>query len=165
MVAGEVTEGQTNSTVGPIKWMPPESLRDRIYSEKSDVWSFGVIIWEATTATYPFEGEDLLQVALEVRDSKRTVLTDASSDTLALIPTYLQEIMELCFQRDPRARPTFAELVGQLEAHTPPGYVESTTSRGKSKSSKRLSTHSQLGIHSNSEKRSGVTYSSMPDLV
>jgi len=38
--------GQTDSEVGPIRWMAVESLRERLYSKKSDAWSFGVVAYE-----------------------------------------------------------------------------------------------------------------------
>jgi hypothetical protein len=55
VVGDDEKQGKTNATVGPIKWMPPESLRDRTYSEKSDVWAFGVTMYAVPTqSVLPF---------------------------------------------------------------------------------------------------------------
>lgn len=40
----------------PVRWMPPESLRDGVYSTASDVFSYGVVLWEmATLASQPYQ--------------------------------------------------------------------------------------------------------------
>jgi serine/threonine protein kinase len=41
--------GNTQSTLGPVRHMSPESLKERRYSEKSDVYSFAVLLYEART--------------------------------------------------------------------------------------------------------------------
>jgi serine/threonine protein kinase len=37
--------GQTENGVGPLRWMPPEALTNRLYSTKSDAWAFGVTVY------------------------------------------------------------------------------------------------------------------------
>ncbi len=43
IVQEEAAKGRTKNMVGPLRWMSPENLKDRTYSLKSDVWSFGII--------------------------------------------------------------------------------------------------------------------------
>jgi serine/threonine protein kinase len=52
----------TQSRVGPLKWMAPESIRHSRYSLKSDVWSFAVTIVEILTREKPYPEMQPLQV-------------------------------------------------------------------------------------------------------
>ena len=57
----DVYVDQTYTKVGsgklPVKWMAPESLQDQVYTSKSDVWSYGVLLWELDTlGSMPYPG-------------------------------------------------------------------------------------------------------------
>jgi serine/threonine protein kinase len=88
----------TKSNVGPIKWMAPESIKRKEYSKKSDIWSFGVVVWEVVTGQEPYKDEDLMELALNIRDTgKHLQIPDCE-------PIF-QSIMTYCFNAEPHDRP------------------------------------------------------------
>jgi serine/threonine protein kinase len=56
----------TASSLGPVKYMAPESISKKRYSEASDAWSFGVYMWEVTHAQEPFKNCEVFDVAMGV---------------------------------------------------------------------------------------------------
>jgi serine/threonine protein kinase len=116
--AGETA--QTNSNVGPVRWMSPENIGDRTFSEKSDVWSFGALIFELITGHEPHKGVDLIEVAVSIRDEGRNPI-DQIPDT-CIVPRYISKLMKRCFQVAAQDRPSFKEIVHLLEAKRPADY-------------------------------------------
>ncbi|XP_021933765.1 tyrosine kinase receptor Cad96Ca-like isoform X2 [Zootermopsis nevadensis] len=93
----------------PIRWMAPESLYDNIFSVKSDVWSFGVLIWEIVTlGSTPYPGLAAAEVMRRVRDGYRL-------DKPEHCRRELYNIMYYCWDKDPKERPSFSELIKLLE--------------------------------------------------
>lgn len=59
----------------PIRWMAPESLYDNIFSVKSDVWSFGVLMWEVVTlGSTPYPGLSAAEVMRKVNHSSNFLM-------------------------------------------------------------------------------------------
>ncbi|XP_029683980.1 fibroblast growth factor receptor 3 isoform X1 [Takifugu rubripes] len=89
----------------PVKWMAPEALFDRVYTHQSDVWSYGVLMWEIfTLGGSPYPGipvEELFKLLKEGhRMDKPTNCTHE-----------LYMIMRECWHAVPSQRPTFRQLV------------------------------------------------------
>ncbi|KAL6079419.1 Tyrosine-protein kinase abl1 [Balamuthia mandrillaris] len=105
----QAEEQTTASEVGPLKWMAPESISSRTYSHKSDVWSYGVVLWEiANFGEEPYPGLTPVQVALQVTKGSTPEMPEN-------IPEVLRDIMKACWQFDPKDRPTMEEVVAMLE--------------------------------------------------
>nr|XP_057911068.1 tyrosine-protein kinase ABL1 isoform X3 [Doryrhamphus excisus] len=87
----------------PIKWTAPESLAYNKFSIKSDVWAFGVLLWEiATYGMSPYPGIDLSQV-YELLEK------DYRMDRPEGCPEKVYELMRACWRWNPLERPSFAE--------------------------------------------------------
>jgi serine/threonine protein kinase len=61
------TEGKTRSNFGPIRWMSPESIGQQVYSKKSDVWMFGIVVYEIVSQCEPHIDIDPKQVGFLIR--------------------------------------------------------------------------------------------------
>ncbi|CAK9299225.1 unnamed protein product [Gordionus sp. m RMFG-2023] len=99
---------QSNGKV-PIKWMAPESLIHNVYTSLSDVWSFGILLWEIITlGATPYPGIEYANLANRLLGGYRMLKP-------IQCPDYLYEIMLNCWQLDPQARPEFSKLRNSIE--------------------------------------------------
>ncbi|KAA3680123.1 uncharacterized protein DEA37_0012961, partial [Paragonimus westermani] len=94
----------------PIKWTAPEGLVYNIFSTKSDVWAFGVLLWEiATYGKTPYPGIELQDVYVFLEKGKRMHQPEGC-------PEPIYKLMLQCWRWHPEQRPTFSVLRTQLEA-------------------------------------------------
>eukprot|EP01120_Amphizonella_sp_Union-15-10_P013284 TRINITY_DN6143_c0_g1_i1.p1 TRINITY_DN6143_c0_g1~~TRINITY_DN6143_c0_g1_i1.p1 ORF type:complete len:503 (-),score=74.96 TRINITY_DN6143_c0_g1_i1:23-1531(-) len=94
----------TMTAVGTPQWMAPEVLREEKYSEKADVWSYGVVVWEVVTQEAPFVNISPLRVVSMV--GHQSLRLKIPVDT----PPNLRRLMEACWM-EPDLRPTFKQIV------------------------------------------------------
>lgn len=101
---GKLHREKTLSRV-PVRWLAPETMSHGIYTSKTDVWSFGVVIYEIFEdgATPYGDIKKLSLVALRVRQGLRLKLPDTT-------PSVCCEMMTACFEADPAKRASFADL-------------------------------------------------------
>ncbi|KAI6228751.1 Tyrosine-protein kinase receptor [Aphelenchoides fujianensis] len=88
-----------------LKWMPPESFLDGMFNNKTDVWSYGVLLWEIFTMGYAPYQHRTNQEVMEM------VAAGARLDVPVGTPQELYNIMLRCWSTNPEYRPTFEELV------------------------------------------------------
>uniref|UniRef100_A0A8C7ZXU2 Fibroblast growth factor receptor n=1 Tax=Oryzias sinensis TaxID=183150 RepID=A0A8C7ZXU2_9TELE len=93
----------------PVKWMAPEALFDRIYTHQSDVWSFGVLLWEIfTLGGSPYPGVPVEELFKLLKEGHRM-------DKPSTCTHELYMMMRDCWHAVPSQRPTFKQLVEDLD--------------------------------------------------
>ncbi|XP_077672607.1 muscle, skeletal receptor tyrosine-protein kinase isoform X1 [Eretmochelys imbricata] len=93
----------------PIRWMPPESIFYNRYTTESDVWAYGVVLWEIFSyGMQPYYGMAHEEVIYYVRDGNVLSCPDDC-------PLELYNLMRLCWSKLPSDRPSFASIHRILE--------------------------------------------------
>ncbi|XP_069095322.1 fibroblast growth factor receptor 2 isoform X7 [Pleurodeles waltl] len=93
----------------PVKWMAPEALFDRVYTHQSDVWSFGVLMWEIfTLGGSPYPGIPVEELFKLLKEGHRM-------DKPGNCTNELYTMMTDCWRAVPSQRPTFKQLVEDLD--------------------------------------------------
>jgi serine/threonine protein kinase len=108
----------------PVKWTAPEALEHRVFTKKSDVWSFGVVLWELFTyghSPYPdlHLGQSYDTIISYLKEGNRMAQPDSCSDEF-------YELMLKCWSLDPDERPTPIDIVATLTPLDGPSLPDSS---------------------------------------
>lgn len=102
---------ESKGNKGTYRWMAPEMIKEKAYSRKVDVYSFGIVLWELTTALLPFQGMTPVQAAFAVAEkNERPPLPPSCQPALA-------HLIKRCWAANPSKRPDFAYIVSTLEKY------------------------------------------------
>ncbi|XP_034431138.1 mitogen-activated protein kinase kinase kinase 13 [Hippoglossus hippoglossus] len=97
------------SFAGTVAWMAPEVIRNEPVSEKVDIWSFGVVLWELLTGEIPYKDVD-----------SSAIIWGVGSNSLHLpvpstCPDGFKILMKQTWQGKPRNRPSFRQILLHLD--------------------------------------------------
>ncbi|XP_069041351.1 high affinity nerve growth factor receptor [Lepisosteus oculatus] len=107
-------------TMLPIRWMPPESIMYRKFTTESDIWSFGVVLWEIFTygkqPWYQLSNSEAIECITQGRELERP----------RTCPKEVHLIMQGCWQREPQQRLNIKDIYNRLTTlvKSPPVYLD-----------------------------------------
>ena len=90
--------------IGTPHWMAPETFSGENYSNKVDVYSYAVLLWEMLTESTPFRGKNPIQIMTIVYQRNERLRIPSNT------PEPLKNLIKRCWDRNPDVRPTFAEI-------------------------------------------------------
>lgn len=93
----------------PLRWMSPEAILEGDFSTKSDVWAFGVLMWEVFThGEMPHSGQADDEVLADLQAGKARLPQPEGC------PSKLYRLMQRCWALSPKDRPSFSEIANTL---------------------------------------------------
>ena len=97
---------------GTFQWMAPEVITNEDYTEKADVYSFGIILWEFWSKDPPYKGIKAKEVGIKVKNNKdfRPTIPDE-------VPQDIAELIKCCWDADPEKRPTFLDIINYIDEY------------------------------------------------
>ncbi|KAJ8259360.1 hypothetical protein COCON_G00183720 [Conger conger] len=97
------------SFAGTVAWMAPEVIRNEPVSEKVDIWSFGVVLWEMLTGEVPYKDVDSSAIIWGVGNNSLQLPVPESC------PDGFKILLKQCWNCKPRNRPSFRQILLHLD--------------------------------------------------
>ncbi|XP_051666659.1 megakaryocyte-associated tyrosine-protein kinase isoform X2 [Manacus candei] len=105
----QVNPKGTDTTLLPVKWTAPEALKHNKFSSKSDVWSYGILLWETFSfGRAPYPKMTLKEVTELLEQGYRM-------DPPEGCPPTVYALMKSCWEMEPGKRPSFKKLTEKLQ--------------------------------------------------
>ena len=143
----KVEQTQTTATrLGPVRWMAPEQMESQVVATSTDVWSYGVVLYEIWAREIPWKGLSNLQVGAAIMRDQSHVPIPATA------PDVIRRVMTAALQHDAIARPSSAGLlslltgeeVAEIPNHRRTKRRSREPSRGTSRSSSKPASENNL---------------------
>jgi serine/threonine-protein kinase len=99
-VAGGTLVTQEGTTMGTVTYMSPEQARGEKVDHRTDIWSFGVVLYEILTSQLPFRGEHEQAIVYSILKEKPKPITDIKSG----IPVSIEQVVCRALEKDPDKR-------------------------------------------------------------
>lgn len=122
-IATRATQGQvsgkTETVKGTYLWMAPEMMEEQMWSDRTDVYSFGIIMWEVFSSKKPYLSSDgdfptTPALILNVVRGRRPDMKEVDH-----IDRELQDLMQICWHSDPLERPSMKRVLDLLKNNDP----------------------------------------------
>lgn len=95
------------SAVGTVQFSAPEVLRNEMYTESADLFSFGTVMWELYTKRCVFEGMSQINIYKAVTSGEMPIVDDECDERF-------RQLLATCWSVDPASRPSFREVIERL---------------------------------------------------
>lgn len=97
--------------IGTPQWMAPEQFQSDDYTDKVDVYAFGILLWEILTEKIPFDKLSAVQIMQHVCNKNQRPKIDQNC------PPALRQLIEKCWDVDPNKRPSFRKIFKKFSSH------------------------------------------------
>ncbi|XP_068231097.1 insulin-like growth factor 1 receptor [Palaemon carinicauda] len=102
----------------PVRWLPPEYFKHNRFTCQSDVWSYGVVLWEILSkGALPYKDVRLGDVKAHVTNGNTL-----ESEIVCQTPPFMSAMMTSCWNMDEKRRPYFPQIVRTLYPHISPSF-------------------------------------------